>query len=137
MRQRSEFCEAKWETFKAAGDSGVSLGTLYHHAKANGWPGFPNGAEMVWPAASGINEAADDPHRLARIHLAKFISGDLSTLRCYRGEWLGWSSGAYRPIGESELQAGLTGTIKSEFDRVNQIAIKLWERDNAENEDAP
>ena len=34
-------CAAKWETFKAAGDNGVSLGTLFHHAKASGWPGFP------------------------------------------------------------------------------------------------
>ena len=30
-------CSAKWETFSAAGDGGVTLGTLFHHAKANGW----------------------------------------------------------------------------------------------------
>jgi putative DNA primase/helicase len=129
-------CSAKWETFKAAGDNGVSLGTLYHHAKANGWPGFPKGPEMVWPAADGVNEAADDPHRLARIHLAKFVSVDLPALRCYRGEWLGWSSGAYRPIGEAELQAGLTGTIKGEFDRLNQLAVDLWEHERGKSEDA-
>ena len=33
-----------------------------------------------------------------------------------------------------ELQAGLTDTIKAEFDRINQIAVMLWERDSAETE---
>jgi P4 family phage/plasmid primase-like protien len=34
-------CGAKWETFKAAASNGVGLGTLFFHAKAHGWPGFP------------------------------------------------------------------------------------------------
>ena len=76
-----------------------------------------------------MNESADDPHRLARLHLAKFRNGDLATLLCYRGEWLGWSSGAYRPISEAELLAGLTGTVKDEFNRLNQLAVELWEKD--------
>jgi hypothetical protein len=127
-------CAAKWETFKAAGSQGVTLGTLFFHAKANGWPGFPIGLAMEWPAqgVGSVNEAADDPHRLARLHLAKYQREGGPMLRSYRGEWLGWSGGACRAIGESELQAGLTGTIKGEFDRLNQIAVELWENGDAE-----
>ena len=123
-------CAAKWATFKAAGNQGVSLGTLFHHAKTNGWPGFPDAPKLVWGShqADGVNEAADDPHRLARLHLAKFQHDGAPTLRFYRGEWLGWSEGAYRPIADAELQAGLAGTIKTEFNRLNQIAVKLWEK---------
>jgi putative DNA primase/helicase len=129
-------CAEKWETFKAAGSQGVTLGTLFHHAKASGWPGFPVGPATEWPAqgAGSVNEAADDPHRLARLHLAKYQREGGPMLRCYRGEWLGWSNGAYRAIGEPELQAGLTGTIKAEFDRLNQMAIEMWEKADAKNE---
>ena len=34
-------CAAKWKTFSVSGENGVSLGTIFHQAKANGWPGFP------------------------------------------------------------------------------------------------
>jgi putative DNA primase/helicase len=75
-----------------------------------------------------INEASDDPHRLARIHLEKFRHHKEPTLRFYRGECLKWSDGAYRVIAEPELMAGLAQTIKDEFDRLNKIAIRMWEK---------
>ena len=46
-------CGAKWATFEAAGTSGVSLGTLFYHAKANGWPGFPEGPELFGRLRAG------------------------------------------------------------------------------------
>jgi hypothetical protein len=124
-------CEAKWATFKAAGSHGVTLGTLFHHAKANGWPGFPEASQQ----RQNVNEAADDPHRLARLHLAKYRFDNGSTLRCYRGEWLAWSDGAFRSIADPELQSGLAGTIKTEFDRLNRIAVELWEKASAKAQD--
>jgi Primase C terminal 2 (PriCT-2) len=54
-------CAAKWETFKAAGSRGVTLATLFHHARQAGWPGFPAGPTMVWgklPAATGDESAS-------------------------------------------------------------------------------
>jgi hypothetical protein len=80
--------------------------------------------------AGEVNEAADDPHRLARIHFAKCEHQDKPTLRHYRGEWLRWNGRAYRVTIEPELQSSTTDTTKNEFDRINRIAIELWERDN-------
>jgi hypothetical protein len=129
-------CAAKWATFNASDGHGVTIATLFHHAKANGWPGEPTGRTVEWTAqgAYGVNEASDDPHRLARLHLGKFRHEGGPMLRFFRGEWLGWSNGAYRSLGDSELRAGLTGTIKQEFNRLNQIAVKLWETSVAEAE---
>jgi P4 family phage/plasmid primase-like protien len=75
---------------------------------------------------NGANEAADDPHRLARIFSEKHKHNGELTLRFYRGESLKWTEGAFRPITESELKAGITRSTKAEFDRLNGIAIKLW-----------
>jgi hypothetical protein len=84
------------------------------------------------PSPGGdVYESADDPHRLAPIQLAKFQGQGGFTLRFYRGEWLEWSDGAFRSIADPELQSGVAGTIKSEFDRINRIALELWEKANA------
>lgn len=85
------------------------------------------GSAQASPAGQA-NEGADDPHRLARLHLAKYQHGGLPTLRFYRGEWLEWSDGAYRPITESELRSGLARTAKDEFDRLNGLAVDIWNR---------
>jgi Arc/MetJ-type ribon-helix-helix transcriptional regulator len=79
-----------------------------------------------------VNEGDDDPHRLARLHLARYQRESGPMLRYYRGEGFGWSDGAFRTIVEPELQAGLAGTIKNEFDRLNQIAIESWGAVHAE-----
>ena len=73
-----------------------------------------------------VNEAADDPHRLARLHLGKFQHDGQPTLRFYRGEFHRWTDGAYRAVSDSEQQSGFAGTIKDEFDRLNCAAIDLW-----------
>jgi putative DNA primase/helicase len=93
--------------------------------KPNGVHGSHGGGQ-TGPAAASVNEALDDPHRLARLHSEKHKHKGESTLRFYRGEWLKWVEGAYRPITESELKAGINQTIKDEFDRLNRIAVKLW-----------
>jgi P4 family phage/plasmid primase-like protien len=111
-------CAAKWDTFKAAGSQGVTLGTLFYHARRAGWPGIP---------INSVNEALDDPHRLARLHCEKHKHNGEPTLRFYRGESLKWLEGAYRPITDSELKAGINLTVKQEFDRINQDAVKQWE----------
>jgi primase-polymerase (primpol)-like protein len=89
----------------------------------NGRPGRPGGGEPE----TEVNEAAEDPHRLARIHFEKFKSRNALALRFHRSVWLKWSDGAYRPVADRELQCGLVRTIKAEFDRLNRAALKLWE----------
>ncbi len=95
-----------------------------------------NGRAIVWPALepSITNEAVDDPHRLARIHLAQYQRGDGSKLRFYRGEWLGWSDGAFRSIADSEVQSSLAATIKAEFDLMNSDDVASWEKSSAKTE---
>jgi putative DNA primase/helicase len=71
------------------------------------------------PAA---REAADDPHRLAQLFLrdGRDEQGQ-PTVRCWNGDWYGWDGLAYRLISEGEVRAGLTRSIKEEFDRLNLL----------------
>lgn len=67
-------------------------------------------------------EADDDPHRLAKVNLARYARHrDGATLRYWRDEWYTWkpSRGCYRKIGEKELRAKVTASIKEEFDRLS------------------
>ncbi len=48
-------CASKWDTFDAAGTYGVTLGTLFHYAKQNGFK-FPEGPTLVRGSAAA-NEA--------------------------------------------------------------------------------
>ncbi len=96
------------------------------NASANGATGSHGGAQ-AGPAQANVHEAADDPHRLARLHSERHKHKGESALRFYRGEWLKWADGAYRPMTDSEMKAAINHTIKQEFDRINRIAVKLWE----------
>jgi putative DNA primase/helicase len=69
----------------------------------------------------------DDPHRLARLHSGRFERQGHPGLRFYRDGWLQWDGSAYRAVKDGELQSGLAGTIKAEFDRLNRIEVKAWE----------
>jgi putative DNA primase/helicase len=67
-------------------------------------------------------EAADDPHRLAQLFLGESRADDGAvTLRHWNGDWYRWDGAAYRPVPEAEVRAGLTRTIKAEFDRLNLL----------------
>jgi P4 family phage/plasmid primase-like protien len=77
-----------------------------------------------------VNEGPEDPHRLARLHLAR-----VRHIRFYRGEWLQHDGSAYRAVKDSELHSGLAGTIKREFNRLNRGALKFWEEEVQANAD--
>jgi putative DNA primase/helicase len=73
-----------------------------------------------------VREAADDPHRLARLYLDQHCRhADGLTLRFYREEWHRWYGSAYRTVPEKELRAALTKSTKAEFDRLNLLAQSL------------
>jgi putative DNA primase/helicase len=74
-----------------------------------------------------VNEAVDDPHRLARLYLAdRCHHPDGPTVRYYRGEYVGWDGSAYRPRPTKEVNAHLGRTCKAEFDRANKADIREW-----------
>lgn len=87
-----------------------------------------NGKHQQDDKQPSVNEAADDPHRLARLFLDEHQHPDGLTLRYWREQFHRWSGGAYRALDEKELRAELCQRIKQEFDRLNRIAIELWEK---------
>jgi hypothetical protein len=74
-----------------------------------------DGADLM--GSSGVHEEVDDPHRLARIYLARRRHRDGPTLRRHRAGWHLWEGAAYRLASDEEIKLDLTGAIKSEFDR--------------------
>jgi putative DNA primase/helicase len=88
-------------------------------------PATPGVADGERPA----HEAADDPHRLARLFLQRHRHPrGLSTLRRWRQEWHEWKAGAYRPVKDEAIRQDLTVAIKGEFDRLNRAAVRRWEQ---------
>jgi putative DNA primase/helicase len=86
------------------------------------------------PPEKGLtpNEAADDPHRLARLFIGERCEhAEGLTLRSWREEWHRWDGPAYRILPEKELRAELTVSAKAEMDRINLIAQKLADGEKA------
>jgi putative DNA primase/helicase len=84
------------------------------------------------PPEKGLapNEAADDPHRLARLYIGQRCQhAEGITLRYWREEWHRWGGSAYRVLPDKEMRAELTASAKAEMDRVNLIAQKLADKD--------
>jgi putative DNA primase/helicase len=68
--------------------------------------------------ATGVEETIDDPWRLARVYLReRWVGPDgLLTLRYWAEEWHAWREGAWRPLSDREVNAGLAATAKAAFD---------------------
>ncbi len=84
------------------------------------------------PPKKGLtpNEAADDPHRLARLFIdARCQHADGLTLCFWREQYHRWDGSAYRELPDAELRAELTQAVKAEMDRINLIAQKLVQDD--------
>lgn len=83
-------------------------------------------AKQEGPAA--VNEAIDDPDRLARLLVRrKYITsvGD-PTLRYHRAEWFVWNGDVYREVDEDEIRAAIHDLAKEEFDAANLTALEAW-----------
>jgi P4 family phage/plasmid primase-like protien len=117
-------CECKWASFSA--DGGLTLGSLIYWAKEDAQR---NGHVETAPPSPpsqptpGVYEAADDPHRLARLYIAERCEHrDGLTLRSRREQWHRWDGSAYREFPDAELQGELTASAKHEMDRLNLVA---------------
>jgi putative DNA primase/helicase len=99
----------------------------------------PQWTPAAEPAEIDVNEALDDPHRLARLYVdGRCRHHDGLTLRFYRDEYLRWDGSAYRPQATREINAYLSRTCKAEFDRANREAIRRWdERGRADDSGRP
>lgn len=84
-------------------------------------------AKIIAPEEGDVNEAVDDPWRLARANLDKYAARHNNrTIRYWSDSWWIWKNGCYHAIREGELQAKLTASIKEEFDRLNLTEIEEW-----------
>lgn len=78
------------------------------------------------PIAVAPIEAADDPHRLARLFIKEHCEhADGRTLRYWREEWQHFDGRSYRPLPDAELRGESTASVKAEMDRLNLIAQQL------------
>jgi putative DNA primase/helicase len=122
------------------------------HRKPRGWllsenrrtgaagdgPDGPAGASATDDGPKPI-EAADDPHRLARLYLDQQCRhADGVSLRFWRQEWHRWDESAYRTVPDKELRAELTQSAKAEMDRLNVAAqTRAEEKGEDQNKGKP
>ncbi len=134
MDHYNERCQPPWleadirhKIEGARNASDPPIGSLLN-ASSNGHAGHTGhlAPAATQPGEPRVNEASDDPHRLARLFVRKYRIDGLKTIRIYRGEWLFWEA-AYRTVKESELSSKVTRMVKDEFDRLNKIAVRFWE----------
>jgi P4 family phage/plasmid primase-like protien len=74
-------------------------------------------AEML--RSGFVEEADNDPHRLARLILDQGHSHqDGKTLRFHRSLWYRWDGTAYKTLPDTQLRAEVNAAIKREFDSI-------------------
>lgn len=72
-------------------------------------------------ADEDINEAPDDPHRLARINLQRYNAKTGGrVIRRWQDSWWLWKDLRYSRVSEETLEGKINEAIKVEFDRVNK-----------------
>jgi P4 family phage/plasmid primase-like protien len=107
---------------------GHSLASLLALASSTPTVTPEQAAESI-AAARKVNEADDDPHRLARINLQQYAAENNGrTLRYWRDEWYVWKSTHYRKISDRDLRSKLAQVCKEEFDRLNLEALERYEQ---------
>jgi putative DNA primase/helicase len=80
---------------------------------------FPETPEQRQP----VQEAVDDPHRLAKVfldHQGKDDQGRV-TLRFWRDQWWRWTGTHYRSLEKNDLRAEITATAKAAIDDWTRI----------------
>jgi P4 family phage/plasmid primase-like protien len=87
-------------------------------------------------SSTGVNEAVDDPHAVARLYLRKHCTHEAGlTIRFYKDEFARWERAAYRPVPTKEINAGLNQIAKVKFDAANRFAIEQWAKRGGKDED--
>ncbi len=71
-----------------------------------------------------VNEAPDDPHRLARAVLADFAHRDGPTLAWHREAFFAWDGTCYRD--DPDLTNRIVKLVKAEVDRQNRAALQAF-----------
>lgn len=71
-----------------------------------------------------LNEADDDPHRLARAVLAGYQSRNRRTLSYWRGEFHSWDGCRYTTKGDKEFRPKVNRTVRRELEAVHRVRLE-------------
>lgn len=74
------------------------------------------------PLDTDVDEADDDPNRLARVYLQSYWSDTGPQLRFWRDQFYRSNGRAYRTVHKSTIRSELARAIKIEFDRLHRDA---------------
>jgi putative DNA primase/helicase len=100
------------------------------------WPPTQLPAQADLPAEADHLDH-DDPHRLALIFMQRYHHNDTYGLRYWNdGFWI-WDGSAYRAASMREITAQLNMTIRAEFDRLYNAAMKVWTARRPGKDDKP
>jgi putative DNA primase/helicase len=94
-------------------------------------------AQLAQPEPQ-VNEADDDPHRIARLYLEGYRADGVSTLVFWRDEIHRWdgSRSLYRAVPDGEVRGEVVRCIKREFDRISLAAREAWQEYKSKNPNA-
>jgi P4 family phage/plasmid primase-like protien len=70
-------------------------------------------------------EAPNDPHRLGRLFLSRFLHLHGYTLSYYKEDWWHWQGGAWNTLERKEVNSLLTACVHDEFERLVEEAKKF------------
>ena len=104
-------------------------GHKYHNLKE-----IANKSHAIGEFIPDINEAVDDPHRLARINLENYWRIQKRRVVYWKETWLTWKSGCYFEITHDHLVARINESIKLEFDKQWKAENKKYEEWKKSNE---
>jgi putative DNA primase/helicase len=130
LREWNETCQPPWaekDLVKKLRDAAVRVGVqratpLQPLGPQAGPVGGESQLELDEPLMPEAREAEDDPHRLAQLFLDADRAEDGGVkVRYWNGDWYRWDGAAYRQVPDAEVRAGLTRTIKGEFDRLSVV----------------
>lgn len=79
---------------------------------------------------NAVDEAEDDPQRLARVNLERYKSEHDGRLIYWRDEWWKWKEGRYKKIESAELKAKVWAAVRAEFE-------SCWRERSAKDADKP
>lgn len=80
---------------------------------------WQSSAAVATPAAPTVQEADEDPHRLARLYLLACREDGVPTIRFNRRNWVKWDGKQYKELTVRDLRPSLVQCCKDEFDRLN------------------
>lgn len=75
-------------------------------------------AQIIDQLKVPIVEHEDDPHRLARVNMERYMLAHGRRLVYWQSEWYRWKSGKYIKIEVDELKAKVSNAIRAEFENL-------------------